>query len=545
MAPKARSIVSLLNEIPDELALPDLQRDFVWPEEKIRALLDTIMREYPFGSLLIWNTQFVEVVCRDFVRDFQKGMTFATRVKKPGQKVRMVLDGQQRLQSLYIAVFGSYDGRRLYFNATSGPEGTLQDDDDEGTGRNYKFEFWRDDESNRPKRLVRVSDVVRMPDRLEDDEIEKLVNGMGLDADGARIATRNLRRLRRKFREEIVPVEVLDDDILEANQARTIDQILDIFVRVNTGGTALTGSDLMFSLMKTKWVQARPKFDALLAEIRAGELLGIDKDFVIRGLLTIADAPPAFEVRNVENHWSELEAKFDLFATALKSAIDFCRSADMRIFSAKLFDPINTLLPLVYYLSKQKNGSVPDSQRAPLRAFGLLLLFNRFLSGRSPEARIRYLRAPMKKAGAGPLPLTELLGVIATKQRHHAITTTPEMLSWEPRLALNIAQPQAAKDTISWQEKAEVDHIFPQSEYRPTHGDLVDDIGNLSYLGKLRNQRKNAKDPWDYFKDVPDSELRDDFLVPDRALLAKEKFPEFVEQRRALVVARVKEFLGR
>jgi uncharacterized protein with ParB-like and HNH nuclease domain len=117
MAPKARSIVSLLNEIPDELALPDLQRDFVWPEEKIRALLDTIMREYPFGSLLIWNTQFVEVVCRDFVRDFHKGMTFPTRVKVPGQKVRMVLDGQQRLQSLYIGVFGSYDGRRLYFNA--------------------------------------------------------------------------------------------------------------------------------------------------------------------------------------------------------------------------------------------------------------------------------------------------------------------------------------------------------------------------------------------------------------------------------------------
>jgi hypothetical protein len=392
---------------------------------------------------------------------------------------------------------------------------------------------------------VRVSDVVRMPDRLEDDEIEKLVNGMGLDADGAKIATRNLRRLRRKFREEIVPVEVLDDDIIEANQARTIDQILDIFVRVNTGGTHLTGSDLMFSLMKTKWVQARAKFDELLAEVRAAELVGIDKDFVIRGLLTVADVSPAFDVRNVERHWPRLEAKFDIFGTALKSAIDFCRSADMRLLSAKLFEPVNTLLPLIYYLSKQRNGSVPDSQRVPLRTMMYFLLFNRFLSGRSPEARIRYLRTPMETTGAGPLPLEQLLGVVAAKQRHHAIKTTAEMLSWDPRLALNIAQPQAAKDTISWQEKAEVDHIFPQSEYRPTHGDLVDDIGNLSYLGKLRNQRKNAKDPWDYFKDVPDTELREDFLIADRALLAKEKFPEFVEQRRALVLAKVKEFLGR
>lgn len=73
----------------------------------------------------------------------------------------------------------------------------------------------------------------------------------------------------------------------------------------------------------------------------------------------------------------------------------------------------------------------------------------------------------------------------------------------------------------------------------------MDDIGNLAYLARLRNIRKNADPPWEYFKDVSDAELRDDFLIEDRYLLAHDRFPEFVEKRRALVLNKVKEFLGR
>jgi hypothetical protein len=59
-----------------------------------------------------------------------------------------------------------------------------------------------------------------------------------------------------------------------------------------------------------------------------------------------------------------------------------------------------------------------------------------------------------------------------------------------------------------------------------------------------RNQRKNAKDPWDYFKDMPGDELDRDYLV-DRSLLAADKFEEFVNVRRKRIVRVVGEFLGR
>ena len=120
MAVRPRSIMALLNEIHTDrkLVLPDLQRDFVWREDQIRLLMDSIMRGYPFGSLLFWQTRFLEVPYREFVRDFEAGQRHVPQLKAAGQSMEMVLDGQQRLQALYIGLFGSHSGRRLYFNVT-------------------------------------------------------------------------------------------------------------------------------------------------------------------------------------------------------------------------------------------------------------------------------------------------------------------------------------------------------------------------------------------------------------------------------------------
>ncbi len=544
----AKSILTLLSEIRDEeIVLPDLQRDFVWKEDQIRQLLDSLMRGYPFGSLLLWNTQFLEVAYREFVRDFVPGLAHVAKVKPVGKKLKMVLDGQQRLQSFYLAVFGTHDHRRLYFNVTSGPDGvgSTDSDDDEGTGKNYSFQFWRDDATNRPKRFVRVSDILGWNVNFVDDEIDKVIADVPLEGDAAKIARRNIRRVRDVFHRD-VPAETIDEDVIDPKQARTLNEILDIFVRVNSGGTVLTRSDLMFSLIKTKWTRAREAFDALASDVQKKiGVVPIDKDFIIRGLLTIADAPPSFDVENIERHWEDMQTKFDVFATSLKTTLDFCRSTDVRLLSASLLDPPATLFPIVYYLSLQKNGSVPDADRQGLRAVLYFLLFNKFLGGRGPEARIRYLREVMRKKSGGPLPVDDLLNVIKTRQRHHHVATTVDMLNVNPRLALNIAQPNAARDTLSWQERAEVDHIFPHSEYRPLYGEVIDDIGNFAYLGKLRNIRKNASEPADYFASISDQELCDDFLIEDRALLARERFPEFVEKRRALITSRVQSFLGR
>src|SRR5207249_4036158 len=226
---------------------------------------------------------------RLFVTDFHTGQTFETRTKPAGEQRRMVLDGQQRLQSLYLAIFGSLNGRRLCFNVTSGPASSRSDEEEDGdvigTGRNYRFEFWRDDETNRPLRLLRVADIVSWPGRREDDEIDRAVAVLNLDGEEAKLARRNLRLMRQVVTDaNLVAVETIDQDVLSADQARSIQEILEIFVRVNSGGTRLSRSDLMFSLIKTRQVGARHAFDKVVGEVDPGHLLGIDKDFVIKAL---------------------------------------------------------------------------------------------------------------------------------------------------------------------------------------------------------------------------------------------------------------------
>lgn len=533
------SVLSLLNRIrkDGEIVLPDVQRDFVWTQDQIRQLFDSVMRGYPIGSLLLWQTQFVEVPHREFAIDFVSGQTWQTKVKPIGQRKHMVLDGQQRLQSFLIAIHGSYDGRRLYLNVVSGP-GARGDDDTES---DYRFEFWQDSDQNRPKRLVRVADIVAWSERHEDDEIDHVIKDLGLDEPSAKRARKNLMLLRRVLSQsDLVQAEHVDEEVTRPEQARSIDEIVEIFVRVNSGGTRLTRTDLMFSLIKSKWSSARDQFERLVREVDPLGIRAIDKDFVIRGLLTVADAPPSYDVENIERHWDAMHASFDRFAAALRAAVAFVQAPDVRVHSATLLKPVASLYPIVYYLSRQKNGSVPDAERAKLRTF----LYYLHLSGRGGEARIRYLRDVLKGASGSDLPLDALLGVIAKTQKRHAISTSVEMLHWNRPLTLNIVQPKVAAETVSWQERPEVDHVFPQSAWRPKFGDLVDDIGNLQYLGKLRNTRKNDQAPWDYFAHVPDNELATDFLI-DRSLLRADGFEPFVAARREKVLDAVKGFLGR
>ncbi len=421
MSTRTTSIMHLLNEIKDEaIVLPDLQREFVWEPDQIRLLFDSIMRGYPFGSLLLWETRFVEVPFRHFVRDFKHTITFIPKTKQIGRPMRMVLDGQQRLQSLYIGIHGSHEGRCLYFNVVAGPR--FNEDEGEQIDDGYRFEFWRDsDQANRPKRLISVSEIVGWNERFEHDEIERVIHSIPLDGAEATQAARNMRLLRQVVnRSDLVPVETIDEEVSRQDQARKINEILEIFVRVNSGGTRLTRSDLMFSLIKTRWKGAREAFDELAEQVDPDHALGIDKDFLIRGLLVVSDAPVAFDVDTIERHWGAMQVKFDEFAAALKSAIDFCREPSVGILSASLLQPVGTLYPLVYYLSRQKNGSVPDHERQPLRTILYFLLFNGFVRGQSPQARVRWLREVLTKSGSGPVPVQGILAVIRDRQTVHS-----------------------------------------------------------------------------------------------------------------------------
>ena len=131
-----RKIVSFLNN-PEEdggFWLPNIQRLFVWSEDQICRLFDSILREYPISTLLIWKTRN-KIRCRKFIDNYLDNIRLATLyVPENDKKKCLVLDGQQRLQSLFIGLQGSYEKRELYFDILSG-EVAAPDD------VKYKFAF--------------------------------------------------------------------------------------------------------------------------------------------------------------------------------------------------------------------------------------------------------------------------------------------------------------------------------------------------------------------------------------------------------------------
>ena len=167
-------IINLLNQIKEqEIVLPAIQRDFVWPEVKIRRLLDSIMRGYPIGIALLWET-YLDLQYREFTGGFHPGDRHDFRENSQKRRLKLVLDGQQRLQSLFIALYGLYEGKSLYFDVLSGRES------DNLADEKYVFEFlgdeefrawhtelasghdgWSGDANGMPKYLISVSELFK------------------------------------------------------------------------------------------------------------------------------------------------------------------------------------------------------------------------------------------------------------------------------------------------------------------------------------------------------------------------------------------------
>ena len=118
------TIMGLLNQIAnEEVVLPAIQRDFVWSEGQTQTLLDSIMRGYPIGIALLWETyNDIQYRSSNAISAMARCTPIATTLER--RRLRVVLDGQQRLQSLYIALHGQLDGRQRTSTSSAASVGT-------------------------------------------------------------------------------------------------------------------------------------------------------------------------------------------------------------------------------------------------------------------------------------------------------------------------------------------------------------------------------------------------------------------------------------
>lgn len=540
-----RKIVTFLNN-PEEdggFWLPNIQRPFVWSEEQICRLFDSILREYPISTLLIWKTRST-IRRRKFIDNFHRGLLTRLSdfyVPEDDKKKCLVLDGQQRLQSLFIGLRGSYDNKELYLDILSG-EVAAPDD------VKYRFAFhesltatfpwmkFKDLVFSSKTSLVLAQQIIREAGReLVESEQNKV--------------SENIALIFKTFHsDDGIAYQELDS--IENKDLYTEDDVVEVFIRANSGGTKLGKSDLLFSLLTSTWDMADKEMEELLSLLNQHGF-ALPRDFILKTCLTLLDQGARYEVdkfrkpgvrETIESNWEQISA-------AIRDVMDFVRGKTF-IRCDKAMPSNLVLIPLIYvrYHFPQSWSQIKDVDRFLLRS----LLAGAF-SG-TPDQLIDDLVAKIKQIGG--FEINEIFEVIRSKGRSLELTEDRFWLLGYGSDTLHLLFNLWYRDfnyTPAYENNLpQVDHIFPQSVLRqvkavnPRTGrkDVLkykdaerNQIANCMLLTQQENGSGGKSDtlPEVWFANKSDEYL-DMHLIPnDKSLWTLERFEDFIKARKSLI----------
>lgn len=267
---QSKTIASVIPYINNNYFLPSIQREFEWDEEQICKLFDSIMKGYPIKSFLLWRVdEGSDKIKYEFITDYVEKANYpkdslGDKVKHHNKRVNddfgtidgnvtLVLDGQQRLSSLYMGLMGSYTTKeygkygnpdnyhrkKLYINLLS-----LKEDSD----MKYDFKFLKPQPKNTKKKYwYEVGNILDVNDKYKEKD-----------------------RVRKEIREDICEIkdlstaeEIIDrlyDGIhnkeyinFEEVYEKDEEKVLEIFLRANKAGTKLSNEDLLLSIASSVW----------------------------------------------------------------------------------------------------------------------------------------------------------------------------------------------------------------------------------------------------------------------------------------------------
>ena len=250
-----------------KIVLPAMQRPFVWKEDRITKLIDSLLRGFPIGTALLWKTSTMQRF-RRIEKDVRPdaGITVDFDSDRSTERY-LVLDGQQRLTSLFVAITGTYDGRKLFVDALSGVRGDRDPGDaywdcrflteKEATDLNA----WPrppDEKIGAAERaiFIRFQDLTRLAAARAGVIATQRAAELRLDpVQTARMTVSYLQGATVLASKTALQIHLIDED---ASEPMPIEEILEVFVRVNSGGLVLQKSDLLMSLLDLKWNDIQP-----------------------------------------------------------------------------------------------------------------------------------------------------------------------------------------------------------------------------------------------------------------------------------------------
>ncbi len=510
----------------NELVLPAIQREFVWNAEQICRLFDSLMQGYPFGTLLYWQVKpenSGKFKFYDFVRCYhERDHPHCPALQDmPDRKLTAVLDGQQRLTALNVGLRGwaawklprlwwnndfAFPKRQLYLDLLWKPS------DEDGEGLQYRFRFLTKEQAGEPQNgecwflVPDIRFIKSAPDAT-------LWLNKHLPQESTYQAHLVLERLY-----QIVHVEALVVPFRERRQE--LDKVLQIFIRMNDGGTSLAHSDMLLSIAVAQWRNhdAREEIHGLVDDLnRIGGGFSFDKNLVLKaGLMLSEIGSVGFKVDNFNSENMEvLESKWYGIKRAMMLTVQLISHFG---FNRQNLSAGNAILPIAYYLYRRNpsEGYLTQScfgdDRREIREWLVHSLLKSGVWGSGLDTLLAALRRVIGENSGDSFPASEIRTEMAGRGR--ALVFEPEemddlvdMQYGDRRLFALLSL--LFKFVNLRHHQFHIDHIFPKSHFTRTRlmkagvsEDKVDmfisyknGIANLQLLVDQENSEKSAKMP--------------------------------------------------
>lgn len=539
-----RKMVSYLNNEDKDggFWLPNIQRPFVWNEDQIERLFDSIMREYPISTLLVWRTNS-SIRRRRFIDNYKHTLKLTDYYIPVDEKPKMmVLDGQQRLQSLFIGLRGSYEKKELYFNVLSGDLVAPED-------IRFKFKFLNATKAQFPwKKFKEIVFSTEQYDEIAEDILDKVEEDLSKEEKTK--VRKNIARVVKHFcTDESLVYQELDS--IDNPKAYGEDDVVEIFIRANAGGTKLGKSDLLFSLLTSAWEDADERMEELLSELNKSGY-AFTRDFILKTCLSTLGKGARYEVTKFRDGKTreEIIEKWELISKAIRDVKDFVHGKTF-VRSDKALPSYLVLIPLVYF-----RYHFPEQWKKTrnIDSYILRTLLTGAFSG-TPDNLIDKCTKYISENG--DFNTQQIFGIIRGDGRNLEIS--PDTIlgqyygSRDIHLIFNLWY-QGFNYTPSYENNLpQIDHIFPQSILR-TVKDISPDTGRRSILHfkwEDRNQIANcmlltaeengAGGKWDtppeeWFIDKPEEYLDLHLIPKDKSLWKLDRFDDFIDKRKELIL---------
>ncbi|WP_154498685.1 DUF262 domain-containing protein [Helicobacter pylori] len=557
-----KSIKDVVDELNVRYFLPDIQREYVWlknaDEKKIEQLFDSILRGYPIGSFLFWKLQKEDIAKSD-EQDSDKlnfqlyqFITNYDERKPHNEKIRIeqirrddlsiVLDGQQRLTSLYIGLKGTrtlkkknakinnpnaYEEKRLYLNLKHQPNMDNPED-------NYQFEFHaKTPENDKEHFWFKVGDILELESGVLNYANEHEIKGNALNL---------LEKLKDAFHNKQL-ISFFEE------KEKNLNKVLNIFIRVNSGGVKLSYSDLLMSILTASFSSdIREKMHELVDTLKEKGFPNVGQDQVLKTCLLLIGKDTTFELKNFnKNNVKEIEENWEKITESIYNAAKLLETFGYVKYLGSAY--ILSTLAYFYFLKQKMDKNDEEQALKFVRNAQIMGYF-----GGSTDTKLSIIAHSIKEARA-----FEAFNHNLARQETNPLKITNDAIEGMVVFdrysrvfpVLHILYPNLNYKTTTFH----IDHIYPKSRFKKENEKLDKDfyeyrnhLYNLQLLEGQENNAKKDKDPevWlkeEYKNEKAIEEYKKRNYIDPTLKLEWENIKEFRKKREEAIITKLKEVL--